>query len=117
MAKKLIGWIKLYRSIWETPIWESKEPFDRRSAWIDLMLMANHEDKDMVLPTGVIKVHVGQLFTSVRHLAKRWNWSEGRVRRYLNTLVVLEMIYVDGTPNGSLLTLINYGKYQIQRHT
>jgi hypothetical protein len=39
------GWIKLYRKLWDDEIWDDElEPHNKRSAWIDLLMMANHED-------------------------------------------------------------------------
>ena len=111
------GWIKLYRSIWENTIWKSKDKFDDRSAWIDLLLMANHEQKQAVYKKQAIDIHRGQVFTSIPHLSKRWGWSENRVRRYLLLLCNLGMIYRDGTPNGTLVTIVNYGFYQDDRRT
>ncbi len=45
MAK---GYISIHRKIWNSDIWNSNEPFDVRSAWLDLVLMANHKDKKMI---------------------------------------------------------------------
>ena len=114
MAKKKDrGWIKLYRQITDTYIWEAKEPFDRRSAWIDLLLMANHEERSFLLRNGRNQiVGEGQLFTSIGHLAERWHWSRGRVNRYLGLLSEQGMCTVSGTPSGTLLTLVKYGDFQ-----
>ena len=38
------GWIKVHRDLNDHWIWKSKEPFDKRSAWIDLILLANFKD-------------------------------------------------------------------------
>ena len=35
---------------------------------------------------------------SVRELAERWKWSQGRVRRFLNFLVRANMIKIEKTP-------------------
>lgn len=113
MAKKDKGWIKLYRQISDSYIWTASEPFDRRSAWIDLLLMANHEERSFLLRNGKNQtVQEGQLFTSTGHLAERWHWSRGRVNRYLALLSEQGMCKVSGTPSGTLLTLINYGNFQ-----
>lgn len=118
MAKKNKGWIKLYRQITDTYIWEANEPFDRRSAWIDLLLMANHEERSFLLKNGQNQiVQEGQLFTSLDHLADRWHWSRNRVRRYLALISAQGMCIVRGTPSGTLLTLVNYGNFQHGRHT
>ena len=46
MAK---GWISIHRKIQDSEIWNSSEPFDKRSAWIDLLLLANHEDNTIMI--------------------------------------------------------------------
>ena len=114
MAKKKDkGWIKLYRQVTDTYIWAANEPFDRRSAWIDLLLMANHEERSFLLRNGKNQtVKEGQLFTSTGHLAQRWHWSRGRVNRYLGLLSEQGMVTVSGTPSGTLLTLVKYGDFQ-----
>lgn len=113
MAKKDRGWIKLYRQITDSYIWTSSDPFDRRSAWIDLLLMANHETRSIMLKNGheqVIKA--GQLFTSLDHLATRWHWSRNRVRRYLTLISAQGMCTVTGTPSGTLITVEKWRIYQ-----
>lgn len=113
MAKKDRGWIKLYRQISDSYIWTANEPFDRRSAWIDLLLMANHEERSFLLRNGKNQtVQEGQLFTSTGHLAERWHWSRGRVNRYLALLSEQGMCKVSGTPSGTLLTIVKYGDFQ-----
>lgn len=117
MAKKDRGWIKLHRSIHDSNIWNLDEPFDRRSAWIDLLLMVNHEDRAIFINGHRKIIGVGQRWTSVRTLAERWKWSKDRVMRYLDMLERDSMIRLDKTPDGTLLTLINYGFFQYGRDT
>lgn len=110
MAKKKDkGWIKLYRQIADGYIWKIPEPFDKRSAWIDLLLMANHEQRVVPLRTGAtVVVNAGQLFTSTDHLAARWRWSRGKVIRYLKQLTEQQMVQVVGTANGTTISIIKY---------
>ena len=46
MAK---GWVKIWRKIWASDIWDDEEPFCKRAAWIDLILMANHEPHEIMI--------------------------------------------------------------------
>lgn len=113
MAK---GYILVHRQIWDNRIWNDDEPFDKRSAWIDILLMANHADKESVKGVSVIKIKRGQLHTSYLKLAKRWHWSRGKVIRYLILLSELGMISLNGTQNGTTrgttITVIKYGIFQ-----
>lgn len=106
------NWIKLYRQIFDSQIWNVKEPFDIRSAWIDLILLANHKDGKVIISGELIKVPRGAHFTSVQHLAARWKWSIKRVRGYLKLLEKAEMVTVVGTHRGTLVTIVNYDDYQ-----
>lgn len=119
MAKKKDrGWIKLHRKIQDNPVWLSPEPFDRRSAWIDLLLMANHEERVIILHNGKEQiVKAGQMFTSLDHLASRWHWSRNRVRRYLALISAQGMCTQSGTPSGTLLTVVKWGFFQGGWHT
>ena len=118
MEKKNRGWIKLHRQLVNNEIWKSKEAFDRRSAWIDILLSVNHEERKIILRNGqCVTVGAGQMFTSLDHLAERWNWSRNRVRRFLSLLSAQGMCTQSGTPSGTLLTVINWGFFQYGRHT
>lgn len=107
------GWVKVHRQITENIIWESPEPFDRRSAWIDLIMMANHEKREFINHRGkTITLQPGQLLTSTSNLALRWHWSVNKVRRYLRLLNEQGMCTMSGTADGTTLTLVKYGIYQ-----
>ena len=115
--KKNSGWIKLYRQIQKNPIWLSSEPFSRRDAWIDLLLLANHEERVIIVNGKAKDIGAGQHWTSYRILAERWHWSNGKVKRFFELLSELDMVHVNGTPNGTLVTLVNYSFFQDERNT
>ena len=69
------GWIKIYRKIQDCLIWSDKEPFDKRSAWIDLLLSANHSDQKSLFNGELIAIKRGQILTSIRMLSDKWRWS------------------------------------------
>lgn len=106
------GWICLHRSIQESSIWNNDEPFDRRSAWIDLILSANHEDREIMFDSHVRIVKRGQLITSVRKLSEKWSWSEKRTLKFLRLLEEAKMISKNSDNRATLLTVLNYAKYQ-----
>lgn len=111
------GWIKLHRKIMECALWGNDEPSDKKSAWIDLLLMANHRDKQIVFKGQPRIIKAGQRLTSIRKLATMWNWSINRVKRYLDLLESLNMITVESDNNGTLLTIVKYEVYQGERYT
>lgn len=110
MADK--GWIKTYRKIQECWIWLEKEPFDKRSAWIDLLLTANHADKKILFNGELITVRRGQILTSIRKLAEKWKWSYDKVLRFLRLIESDGMIKKESDNFRTLLTIENYEVYQ-----
>ena len=107
------GWISIYRKIQECVIWLSDEPYDRRSAWIDLLLTANHRDTELLFDGKMITVTRGQLVTSVRKLADRWGWGKDKTLAYLRLLEELGMIKKESDSRRTLLTIENYSIYQV----
>lgn len=110
--RKPTGWVALHRKLWESDIWKSRKPFDERSAWIDLLLMAEFEDRD--------KAKRGQILTSYGELANRWHWGKSKVYRFLHHLENEKCIEIsrsesgtaNGTANGTVLTIEKYALYQ-----
>lgn len=110
MAAK--GWISLHRKIQDCFLWENDEPFDRRSAWIDLLLLANHKDAKTMFDGKPIVVKEGQRITSIRVLAQRWGWSTKKTTNFLKVLESENMIVKQSDRKKTLLTIVNYSIYQ-----
>lgn len=106
------GYIKLFRQIQSSDVWVDDEPFDRRSAWIDLLLMASHTDRNIFAGSNTISIGRGQIVTSIRKLADRWKWSNDKTLRFLNALVAEQMIVKESNGNRTVLTIENYDKFQ-----
>lgn len=105
------GWIKLHRTILNHWIWNEK-PFDKRSAWLDLILRANHSDNKFSLGGEVIVVKRGSFITSELKLMERWGWSKSKVRRFLEMLQKESMIEKNSDRKKTTLTIVNYDVYQ-----
>ena len=117
MANKKLGFIPLYRSIQDHWVWSNKEPFSYGQAWIDLLLSVNHEEKKLKVGCNLITIKPGQMWTSYVKLSNRWNWSRERVYRYTKMLKMDGMINVDATPNGTLLTVVNWDNFAYHGNT
>lgn len=112
------GWIKIHRKLQNNPIWtNSRMPFDYRSAWIDLLLLANHRDTEVVFDYEILVVKRGQLITSTRQLAERWKWGKDRVCKYLRLLETQKMITKNSTTKRTLLTVVKYDDFQCDADT
>lgn len=107
-----VGYIFLYRKIWNNSFFCSDERFDRRSAWLYLLTHANYKEGSFVAGGRIRHVQRGQLFTSIRYLAKVWGWDKDTVTKFLSDAETEKMITRTRTQNGTLITIVNFNKYQ-----
>lgn len=108
------GWIKLHRQIQECFLWRIKEPFDKRSAWIDLLLLMEHQNKNLMIDGKIETIKRGSYMLSIEKLCDRWMWSRNKVKRYLDVLEREHMIVTRRTNKGTLVNVVNYCVYQNQ---
>lgn len=108
MAK---GWIKLYRQSEDNPLYFA-EPFDKWHAWQDLLLLVDSKEHDAFTRFGAVHLMPGQGIFGEEQLAKRWKWSRNKVRRYFSLLSAQKMAQIDGTAYGTVITIVNWAKYQ-----
>lgn len=106
------GFIKLYRTIQDSFVWEEK-PFAYGQAWIDLIMMANHENKKFLLGSQMIEAKRGEVITSQDKLCKRWGWGNTRLRSFLKLLQNEKMIMLSVTQKQTAIEIVNYDVYQI----
>lgn len=105
------GWICLHRSLGDHFLWDDK-PFSRGQAWIDLLLLANHEDKKVLYQGKLMLFKRGTVYRSILSLAERWGWDRKKVRRFLDLLVAEKMITTQSTTQGTTISIVNYRLYQ-----
>lgn len=101
------GYFLVARNISEQEPFNEK-PFCKLAAWIDMIGLANWEDKDWngeAIPRG-------SFITSQAKLAERWGWPRGKVRWYLADLENRQRISQQSTQAATKITLINYARYQ-----
>ena len=107
------GWIKLHRKLLDCWIWQEK-PFDKGRAWVDLLLLAMHSDKKMLIDNEITIIERGSFMTSVLKLSERWGWSRNKVTRFLDVLEREQMLNTERTPKGTLINIVKYENYQLQ---
>lgn len=95
----------------DNPLYLS-EPFTRMQAWIDLLLLANHKEGFFYVRGNKVVVGRGQVGTSSRTLASRWQWSRGKVERFLKDLENDNQIEPQKNNVITLISICNYDDYQ-----
>ena len=108
------GWIKLHKSITEHWLWD--DPVILR-AWLDLLMSVNYTDKKVLFNGKLIIVKAGQIITSIRKLSERWGCTRRKASRIIQLFTQDNMVELKTDRNGTLLTVVNYGKYQDMRDT
>lgn len=104
------GFIPLSRKMVDghDELWESAEPFDSRSAWIDLLFLAR-------FAPGIAegeRLERGEFLASVRFLAQRWRWGRASVHSYLRKLQNTGRIAERRIGRrGAVYMVVNYATY------
>lgn len=104
------------RGIFEHPMFAA-EPFTEREAWMWLFGMAAWKDCRVRVGAAHISLNRGQMAFALRFLARKFKWSEPRVRRFLKRLQIDAMVLVQATRQATLITICNYDKYAFGRRT
>lgn len=105
------GWVKIHRDLLDNELWSDK-PFTKGQAWVDLLLLANHRDKNVLLGNCTELVERGSFITSELKLMERWGWGRKKVKLFLNFLESQKMIERNANNKRTAITIVNYGFYQ-----
>ena len=87
------------------------EKFNRPMCWIDLILLAESEPKDLSYRGIKVVVERGQIAISVRELSSRWSLSIPTVLKRLKEFVDEERITVTRSNVVSIITILDYEQY------
>lgn len=105
------GWISLHRSIQSHWLWKDV-PYDKLKAWLDLLMLANFEDKKTTYKGEIITLKRGDVNLSIAYLADRWRWDRKTVRNFLRLLEKDGMVITKTTTHGTTITIVNYDFFQ-----
>lgn len=106
------GWISLHRSITDHWIYQEKRTFSKYEAWLDILLDVNHQDNKIMFDGTLLEVKRGERITSIRQLTDKWGWSNSKVTRFLKALESDGMIIRKSDTKKTVITVVNYDKYQ-----
>jgi len=104
----LIGSIRLFKRLRKHPVWERS---DYGYCWVDLLLLANDQERVTFVQSERIPLKRGQLCWSLRSLEKEWKKSGEWVTRFLQFLVDENMVTVDSNRRRTIITILNYETY------
>lgn len=105
------GWVSIYRRLAISDLWLS-EPFTRGQAWVDLIMLANHEEGFIRVRGIKVTVKCGQIGWSEVKLSERWRWSRTKTRHFLKELENVQQIEQQKGNVSLLISIVNYELYQ-----
>lgn len=106
----MFGWIALYRAIMEHWIWNTSP--QRLKRWIYILFCVAWQEKVVGFGDKEVTLKRGQMVTSIRRLMGMWNTNSTTVRNTLDSFVEHGMIEVKTEPKMTIITVLNYDKYQ-----
>lgn len=107
------GFFKIYRELWDKPIWKQSTPI-QKTVLLTLLSMVNFAPAEWEWQGQKFSVQPGQTITSLQHIAERCGKgvNAGNVRGALDRFVKLGFLANESTKTGRLLTVVNWGAYQ-----
>ena len=104
------GWIKISRKINEHWLWEDA---NKLKWWIDLLLMAAWEEKQVLHQSQIVELKRGQLIASLNTLCQRWGANKKTIMRFLDMVQQEGMIVHQRVHQHiSIITICKYDRYQ-----
>lgn len=107
------GFVKLWRASADNPLYFA-EAFTKFQAWTDLLILANFKPRTAYVRGIPVKIEAGQVLAGEEFLAARWQWSRGKVRRFLQYLSSEPVQQISQQKNNvcSTITVLNWHRYQ-----
>lgn len=76
-------WIKLYRKIMKSPIWENEKAL---KIWIWCLLKATHEEREQLVGQQVVELKKGQFVFGRKKASDELQMNENTIYRYIKLL-------------------------------
>lgn len=108
----MAGYVNLYRDIEQHWIWQHPRQLQW---WLTLIFMASWKERVVTWGKTSVTLKEGQIITSIRYLMKRCGVSSHTIDAFLKALESDGMIKREATPKYTLITIVNYAKYQVNQ--
>lgn len=95
-------WIKLYRKIMKSPIWENEKAL---KIWIWCLLKATHEEREQLVGQQVVELKKGQFVFGRKKTSDELQMNENTIYRYIK---LLEKIRNDNSKKQQQIHSYNY---------
>ena len=103
------SWIKLYRKILKSPIWEKEKEL---KVWIWCLVKATHEERMQLVGQQEVLLQKGQFVFGRKKASKELQMSESMVYRYMKVLEKLQMLNIKPNNKFSVVSIEKWEDYQ-----
>lgn len=103
------SWIKLYRKILKSPIWENEKAL---KVWIWCLVKATHEERIQLVGQQEVLLQKGQFVFGRKKASKELQMSESMVYRYMKVLEKLQMLNIKPNNKFSVVSIEKWEDYQ-----
>lgn len=107
------GWIKLYRQLLESPIFNNEKLL---KVWIWCLLKATHKGYEQFVGKQLIYIKAGQFVTGRKRASEELKLKEGTVYDYIKTLEKEKMLSIKSNNKFSIISITNWEKYQVEEN-
>ncbi len=108
------SWIKLYRKILESPIFENEKAL---KVWIWCLVKATHKEREQLVGKQIVHLDKGQFVTGRKKASKELKMKERTVYDYFKLLEELHMISINSNNKFSIVTVEKWEDYQVEELT
>ena len=77
-----------------------------------MLLLANHKDAFFYKRGVKVDVKIGQVGYDIESLSKRWQWSRGKVERFIKQLENEQQVVRQKSNVTTLISIVKYKEYQ-----
>lgn len=105
------SWIKLYRKILESPIFENEKAL---KVWIWCLVKATHKEREQLVGKQIIHLEKGQFVTGRKKASEELKMKDRTVYDYFKLLEELNMISINSNNKFSIITVEKWEDYQIE---
>ena len=104
------GWIKLHRKLIDSSVFDNPKLL---KTWIWCLCKASHTEHEAIVGKQVVKLQEGQFIFGRLKAAEALNMNDRTVYDYMKMLQSLEMININSNNKFSVVTIVNWGFYQL----
>ena len=104
-------WIKLYRKLLQSPIFENEKAL---KIWVWCLLKASYKDREQLVGLQIVKLKSGQFVFGRKKASEELKMTESIIYKYIKLLEDLQMISIESNNKFSIVTVEKWEDYQIE---